>query len=192
MAAAPTAGLPTPIPNVRASEPTELRWMTEVGVREWGAIRHAALGERLVESLGTAEARATAIGVAYLGPNVLVRADVPLEHQTIRPQLRPLSLLDQLQAVADEAGWRCELSEKGQFALATADLFGGFEQLCTALRDDDVGRLLRGYLDGDKNAPGMRLAEKRRYFSFIDLQALGIGQPEKLVYDLGRARVITR
>lgn len=155
-----TPALRTPIPRVvDPPDATQLRWMTEVQVRDWGALRHPASGKGLLGRSDSTEARASAEGLAYVGPQGFAMADVPLEYQTVRPELRPLSLLDQLQAVARDAQWTCDLGEKGQYALASADLFGGFEELCGALRDTDVERLLSTYLDADTEAVEQALSE---------------------------------
>jgi len=189
-----TPALRTPIPRVvEPTDATQIRWITEVQVRDWGALRHPASGNGLLDPSDSTEVRASAEGLAYIGPRGFVMSGVPLEYQTARPVLRPLSLLDQLQAVARDARWTCELSEKGQYALASADLFGGFEELCGALRDTDVERLLCAYLDADPEAPGKALTDRRRYLSLEEIESLSLSRPaELLLSDLEAGAVLTR
>jgi hypothetical protein len=115
-----------------------------------------------------------------------------LIHQVRRPTLVPLSMLEQLRLAAAASDWECRLSHKGEFALAACALFRGFDQLCTELRDEDVARLLMGYLDGDRDAPG-RALDKRRYLRLTDAQDLGFdGDPSPLINRLEGSRVLLR
>jgi hypothetical protein len=189
-----TPRLNTPVPSLgEGTEDLELRWMTEVSVESgWPLARHPQLGARIADTFGGASAaRTTADGVAYLGPRMMVRGGIPLALQTSRPRLEPLSLLEQLEVIADSAGWTCELSEKGQYCIATATLFGGFEQLAAALRREQLAELLMAYLDGSADAPGRALQDRRRYLSAADLQAVAKDDGGALLNQLTEQCVLT-
>lgn len=187
-----TQDLSTPIPaGVRTVVPSDLRWVTEIAARGWNAMRHAALvnGPLLADS---GDSRPSRRGVVYSCPHWFVQQGMPLIHQVRRPSLVPLSMFQQLRLAAAASDWECRLSHKGEFALAACALFGGFEQLCTELRDEDVARLLMGYLDGDRHAPG-RALDKRRYLRLTDAQDLGLdGDPATLINRLEGSRVLVR
>jgi hypothetical protein len=124
---------------------------------------------------------------------LFVHAMVPIEHQTTRPQLRPLELLDQLKAVLGPTRWRCQLSEKGRFAEGAAERFGGFPELCAALRRPDVARIICAYQDAGDDATGLALRDRRRYPSLRDIEQLDLAaNPEQLVASLETDRVLIR
>ena len=187
-----TQDLTTPIPaGVRTGKSWDLRWVTEISARGWNAVRHAALvdGPLLADN---GDSRPSRRGAVYSSQQWFVQEAVPLIHQVRRPSLAPLSLLEQLRIAAAAGGWECRLSHKGELALAASTLFGGFEQLCTELRSADVARLLMGYLDGDRAAPG-RALDQRRYLRLIDVADLGLdGDPAVLVTRLEGMRVFVR
>jgi hypothetical protein len=184
--------LPTPIPaGVTPREVEDLRWITDIHVRDWTAMRHPALGGGPLVADG-GDSRLTADGVAYSCPKWVVMRAVPLMQQVRRPNLSPLPLLDQLRIAAAAGGWECQLSHKGQFTLSACDLFGDFEDLCAALRDPDVAMLLMGYVDADREAPG-RLLDRRRYLRLGDVGALGLtGDTAALVNRLQWLSVLVR
>lgn len=101
-----------------------------------------------------------------------------------------MSLLQQLEAIAEHVGWRCRLSEKGQYCVATAALFGGFEQLASAFRRVELAALLMAYLDGAAQAPGRALQDRRRYLSAPDIQAMA-GDGGALLNELTQRSVLT-
>jgi len=187
-----TPQLATPIPaGIKARREEDLRWITDVSVRGWTPMRHPALADSalLVDGI---ESRPTAEGVAYSCPHWLVRHGIPLSQQVRRPNLVPLSLIDQLRAVAMANGWKCQLSHKGQFTLAACALFGGFQQLCRALRNPDVAKLLMAYLDGARDARG-RLLDRRRYLRLTDVAGLALaGDASELVNSFEQRRVLVR
>lgn len=169
-----TSRLNTPVPSFgEGTEELEVRWMTEVSVESgWPHARHSDLGRRIMATLGASMARTSAEGVAYLAPGMFVRGGVPLALQTTRPRIEPFSLLQQITIIAEDRGWRCQLSEKGQYTIATAAFFSGFDGLCAALRREEIASVLAGYLDGGPNAAGLRLNDRRRYLSRADVDAL--------------------
>jgi hypothetical protein len=185
-----TPHLRTPIPDV-SDDAAKLRWMSDLHVRDWTPTRHRSLASKLVDVGGFGEARVTQQGLAYAGMSAMVTYGVPIEQLTVEPVLRPLPLLDQLRLVAAQSQWTCELSQKGQFALATATLFGGFAELGAALRDPDIGEVLRAYLNGAKTAVGLPLKDRRRYVSLEDFRALGLTRaPEAVLDDLRHRHVL--
>ncbi len=185
--------LRTPIPAFPEAEVDAVRWMTDILVNEWAAMKHPNLGEQLVGPLDSSSARTSAEGVAYACPNWALSLGLGLEQQTVRPHLAPLPLFDQLRTVATAAGWQCELSQKGQFTIAVADLFGGFDQLAEALRDSDIQDLFMGYLDGTAQAQGLRLGDRRRYLTLDDIRGVVSGRPaEDVLSELEARSVLAR
>jgi hypothetical protein len=187
-----TPFLDTPIPRVDPATPGDLRWMVDIAVTNWTAIRHPDLAKHLVPTGGGEDTRTTRTGVSYSSPGPFVPANVPLEYLISHPQFRPLDVLDQLDAICRDANWTCQLSEKGQFAEAAVQRFGGFEELCTKLRDPHVAAILAAYLDGSDNAPGFRLSHKRRYLTLeeLDYVCQRVGGP--IVEDLQSRGVLDR
>jgi hypothetical protein len=169
-----TPRLNTPIPELDAgTEELELRWMTEVSVEKgWPLARHAQLAGSIAENQPSSIARTTADGFAYLGPGMFVRGGIPLALQTARPALTPLSLLEQIEVIADKAGWSCRFSEKGQYCIAASVLFHGLDALCAALGRREPAAVLMAFLDGDRHAPGVPLTDRRRYLSSAEIEEL--------------------
>jgi hypothetical protein len=182
-----TPHLRTPLPDL-SDDAAKLRWMTDLDVRDWAPTRHRALAPKLLDVGSFGDARVTQQGLAYEGMSGMVTYGVPVEQLTVQPMLRPLPLLEQLRRIALDSQWTCELSQKGQFALATANLFGGFADLGAALRDDDIGKVVCAYLDGEQTAVGLPLKDRRRYLSLEDFRALGLTQAAEAVLDDLRLR----
>jgi hypothetical protein len=122
---------------------------------------------------------------------MLIQGGIGLEHQLRHPRLRPLPLLDQVQAAAEAGQRRCVLSEKGQFAAGASELLGGFDKLCAGLRDQNMAALVRAYLDGASGAPGLKLGDRRRYLSLAEIEELVSGAPA-LVNRLEGQRALIR
>jgi hypothetical protein len=105
--------------------------------------------------------RTTRDGVGYFSPGgSLIVGGASLESQVARPTLRPLTLVEQVRTVLERHGWRCELSDKGIYANESMRLFGGFEELCEALRDSMIRSVIDAYRTRDRNAPGPRLSHR--------------------------------
>jgi hypothetical protein len=167
-----TPPLPTPIPDVEPSDVRQLRWMTEVDVQSWCALRHPDVGDALVASSAGRAARATTDGVAYFCPGWAVQGNVPLEQQTSRPVLQVQSLLDQFRAAGAPQGWTCELSDKGAFTIAAAERFGGLSELADAISTPAIAAALLAFLDGADEVPGLKLSDRRRYLSAEDMRVV--------------------
>jgi hypothetical protein len=168
-----TQDVATPIPvAAQTAKPEDLRWVTELTARGWATMRHGALVNGPFFD-GSGDSRPTRRGVAYSCPNWYVQYGVPLIHQVRRPRFAPLAPLEQVRLGASDNGWDCQLSHKGAFSLAACSLFGGFEQLCAELRNEDIAKLLMAYLDGGREAPGLALAQ-RRYLRLADVAELAL------------------
>jgi hypothetical protein len=168
--------LPTPLPRqVAAETPTDIRWITDVAVDGWSAVRNRRLGVRVLDGGGYDEHffRAGNDGLAYHCPHFMTIGGASLEASTVRPRLRPLDLLDQLATAVEPQGWRITPSDKGIYARETTALFGGIAELATALRSADTRPVLDTYLRRDDAAPGRLLVvDSRRYLSLADIGAV--------------------
>lgn len=168
--------LPTPVPaSVSVDEPagpSGLRWMVDVHVEGWTPVRHRALAETVFAGPGTSsyDSRTTLSGPAYSGLAALVVGSLSLEGNVARPSLRPSAILDQLRDILEAVGWDVSLSDKGAFALQSAQLFSGVEGLANALWSTDTRRLLDAYLTRTtSNDPGLFVKDtRRRYLSLTE------------------------
>jgi hypothetical protein len=189
-----TVELPTPIPSLaRTRGHAELRWVTDVRGHGWAAIRHAAVGKALLDgpSFGSKHARTSRTGVAYTSAGSLTLGGVSLEMSTVRPLLRPASLIEQLNAALGDRGWSCAASDKGAYAAESAALFGGFRELAQALLDPDVRAALEAFRDA--RAPGKKAGD-RRYLTVEDIAAV-VGErrtAEQVCVELASRDVLTR
>ena len=120
--------------------------------------------------------RASRYGLAYFNPDVMTFSRQALASNTVRPKLRPSSLLSQIEARLDSHGWSCEASDKGNFASQTISLFGGIKQTCGALRDSTLRPILDSFQakkQSEMKVPGRFLSQdQRRYLSFRDIEEL--------------------
>ena len=163
--------LDTPIPsNARTKRPAEMRWLTEARSAEWTPIRNRALGERLVG--GDADlVRTSRNGVAYFATSSFVLSGASLESVVLRPSLRPLSLVEQVQELLRRKGWACEISDKAIYAQESIKLFGGFNELCEAILDPGIRIILDAYRR--KEGPGVLLSsDGRRYLMYSHFEQL--------------------
>ncbi len=184
--------LPEP-EGLEATDPSQLRWVAEVETDGWNPVRHPALGNQLVGGAGMADVRSSSAGVAIQCPGAFVQLHVPLPWQLPRPRLKPIDLLSQLQAIVEPNGWQVQLSDKGSFAVASAELWGGYEEFCEALTDSAIQALLCSYLDGAEKGIGKRLRDRRRYLTLADLSTLGdVNDSASLLESLERKRVLVR
>jgi hypothetical protein len=173
--------LQTPVPRtIAADDPNNVRWMTEVRVTDWAAVRHSGLGPKVIEAGGydTNFVRVGRDGPAYFSPNWFVLGGVGLEATVVRPTLVRLSLREQLEAALAERGWTVEQSIKGVFAEETAAKFGSFTRLIAALHDDAVRACLTSYLP--TSPIGLRLEVDQRHYPEIRDFARQIGRPQAI------------
>ena len=101
-----TPALPTPVPqNVEPQSANEIRWMTDADVEGWAAVRHPSLSAHVLSRPITEEmTRCGHDGVTYFCPGPMTWAGRSLETQTVRPKLRPLTFLEQVESLLTAAG----------------------------------------------------------------------------------------
>jgi hypothetical protein len=185
-----TTELPTPLPRrTEAIDPTDMRWITDVVVDGWAPLRNPAVGSVVLDAHTPDFQRATATGAAYFCPSTLFVYGQDLETLTVRPRLRRLTLVQQLEATLNPQGWSCEYSDKGRYALETTRLFGGPHQLAAALDEGPTRDLLEGFVRG---GAGIAVAGSRRSLSFPHIAELGGDDPKTLVSQLLATGVLAR
>lgn len=114
----------------------------------------------------------------------LIPAGASRESVAARPTLRPLTVLEQVRNILGPHGWACEPSDKGIYANESMRLFGGFDELCRALRDPGVRSVIDAYRAQDKDAPGPRLSsDNRRYLLWAHFEQLLDGKPVAAIID---------
>jgi hypothetical protein len=170
-----TQELQTPPPvsiSIPDDDPSKLRWMVDVEVQGWRPARHAALGSQVLRGpvVTDHDVRASAHGPSYFGLGPFVQAFLGLEGSTARPRLRPRTVAEQVADVLQPLGWQVSLSDKGAYALQSARLFGGVDELGKALRSGATRTLLDAYLTPTTtNDPGIYLKDtRRRYMSLAE------------------------
>lgn len=196
-----TTELPTPMPRrVSTEDPSDLRWFTEIDVKDWAPLQHPAVSQAVLHAYGRPELqRATTTGLAYFCPREWFRRGDTLESIAIRPSLTPLSLVGQLRAIVEPEGWSCAPSDKGVYADETIALFGGRQELCNGLRRRSIRALLDAFVTASagRDVGGGRRALTRRHVDevvgdegphvlheLVELQVLSRG----LVLKCGRCR----
>ncbi len=177
VSAGQTPPLSTPLPRASTETPTDLRWMTNVSLQGWSAMRNRHLGPRILQAGAYDEnnLRCGADGPGYHCPHFFIQGGVSLEAATVRPVMRPLDILQQLSAIVEVQNWSVRPSDKGVYTRETVALFGGIPTLAADLRAADARLLLDTYLrrGDDQDAPGRWLSDdRRRYLSLTDLGAL--------------------
>lgn len=188
-----TVELQTPVPAGARQTGGEVRWLTDVRMEDWMPIRHGALGGSLFEHppRKSEDARTGRRGLTYVPQPPLAFAGASLEMTSVRPRLRPLTLIAQLDVALRSTGWSCRASDKGAYAAESAALFGGFRQLATALTD----RQVRGVIDAfNAGSPHGRRASGRTYLALDDIRTV-VGDAavaERVCDDLTESGVLTR
>lgn len=132
--------------------------------------------------------------MGYFSPGgSLIPAGASLESVVARPTLRPLAVLEQVRTILEPQEWRCEPSDKGIYANESMRLFGGFDELCGALRDPGVRSVIDAYRAQDKNAPGARLSsDSRRYLLWTHFEQLLGDKPVAAIIDRLLAQGVLR
>jgi hypothetical protein len=112
----------------------------------------------------------------------------------LRPQLVPLQLGEQLRRIAGRGGWEVRQSDKGVYAVESAQLFGGEVELAAALRDTSLRRVIDGFLSGDvAGVVGRLLADGRRYLTYDDFRTLaGSTEAERVLGRLEETAAVIR
>jgi hypothetical protein len=194
---AETLELRTPIPKSVGTEvPTGMRWLTEIQGRDWTPVRHRTLATAVLGGMFTNPqlVRTTRDGIGYFCPGgVLIQAGASLESVVARPTLRPLTVLEQIRTILEPHGWSCEPSDKGIYANESMRLFGGFDELCDALRDTAVRAVIDAYRDKRPGALGRRLSsDQRRYLTWQHFEQLLAGDSVAVVIDRLLAKGVLR
>ena len=169
-----TLPLQTPIPRQVSTTPeNRIRWLTELQSPTWRPVRHAALGVELLQTpaYDSEHVRTSREGLAYFCPHVILLGNDALDATVVRPTVSPMSLLGQVERIAQAAGWRVALSDKGIYATESAKLFGGTRELAKALRNPIVRKILDAFVA--KSGPGQLLSsDSRRYLSWKSLEEI--------------------
>jgi phage FluMu protein Com len=192
-----TPELPTPTPELVATDEVHaLRWLTDVAVEGWGALRDPELAEPVFvgRAVDRERVRVGRDAPSYLSPQSITFSGMNIKSAAVRPQLVPLPLVEQLRHVAARGGWRVTQSDKGVYASESADLFGGERELAGLLRDASVRRVIDGFLLGDSDdALGRLLGDRRRYLTYEDFKALaGVDDAERVLECLEGSGALTR
>jgi hypothetical protein len=192
-----TLELPAPTPRrVGTKDAAAMRWLTEIRGHDWTPIRHHSIASQLLDGMFTSSdlVRTTRDGIGYYSPGGgLIPAGASLESVVARPTLRRLTLLDQLRAILEPRGWTCEPSDKGIYAVESMRLFGGFAELCNALRDPSVRAVIDAYRDRRSGAAGLLLSsDRRRYLTWEHLAGLLPDRPAASIIDELLARGVLR
>jgi hypothetical protein len=191
-----TPALQTPLPKlVEAHTVHDLRWMTDVDVDAWKGLRHHRLAELVVDRLPITDGtvRSGRDGLAYVCPTMLTREHLTLEGQTVKPKLKPLSILEQLRGLLEIHGWSASPSDKGIYLRQASEIFGGPELLGEALLDER-GRVLTVFLAKEGEKPPGWIIGERRYLTFDQLRDASrlSGGAEELILDLEDAGALVR
>lgn len=163
--------LDTPSPSlVRTKQAAEMRWLSEARSADWAPVRNNALGRSLLTG-GSDMVRTSRNGVAYFSTSSFIPAAASLESVVVRPSLRPLPLVGQVQELLRQQGWQCETSDKAIYARESMALFGGFDQLCDAIRDRGIRSIIDAYRM--KRGVGALLSsDRRRYLRYANFEKL--------------------
>jgi hypothetical protein len=183
----------SPLPrNVSMADYTGMHWMTEVSVRDWQPARHRSLGQLLAQRWkeDPTVVRTSAEGIAYRCPPSLVPPSRTLAGIVTNPELHPIPLFDQVRSILEAQGWRVGASDKGAYARESVALFGGFAELCNALRDPEVAGWLHAFVGAEPY--GMLLKDRRRYVTYQDVEARFDMNPEGSLRTLEDAGALLR
>ncbi len=170
--------LPTPLPaEVRHQNEIETQWMVDTRVDGWAPVRHPAVAATLFSGARTSDylQRPSTDGAVYVATGTIQTANTPLPSLAIRPRLRPLPLLRQVQLILTSRGWKAEVSDKGAYAQRASDIFGGFNELTVGLRDESNRLIFRAYLSGKKEPEALGKwvpSERRRLLTRADFTEL--------------------
>jgi len=192
-----TPELPTPTPEiVTTAEVHTLRWITDVAVDGWGALRDVDLPSAVLvgNALDRERLRVGRDAPSYLSPQAITLPGMSPKSAALRPHLVPLPLAEQLRLVAARGGWQVTQSDKGVYAAESAKLFGGEVALAEVLRDPPLRSVIDGFLVGDEpDAKGRLLADRRRYLTYEDFSTLaGVDYAESVLGRLEETAAVTR
>jgi hypothetical protein len=168
---------PTPKPKgFTTIVPYEHRWVTELRVEDHLYPRHPSLGIWLVRHSGLSpqEARSGSRGICYSCPNVAYFGG-DVDTILVRPQIHVPAGIQVFEHLAESAGKKCNLSDKGFYSRDTVEKLGGLARAATIFRDSKRFAVLAEYLRDSKDqaAAGMFLAsDRRRYLKHASITSL--------------------
>ncbi len=172
-----TGYLPPKLPAVRPRVGARLYWMSEVVGVNWQPLPDARIATAVVRAplYGTTQSRTTRDGVAYLCPHFVRSGEEDLETSTVRPQIAPLELREQLATIAAGDNWALASSDKGLYAEACAALLGGDDALLDTMTDPGWTAVLSGLrraTDSNGTPRGWDLKDGRIYFALAEVEAV--------------------
>lgn len=174
--------LETPIPTQpRTQQPAEMRWLTEARSNKWEPIRNRQLGVPLLPGESDI-VRTSRNGVAYLSTSSFIFAGASLESAVVRPGLRRMPIEEQVAFLLEKNGWKSEISDKAIYAQESMNLFGGFDGLCDALRDNSIRCVIDAYRGEPKIAPILS-HDHRRYLTYAHFERLLDGERVRSIID---------
>lgn len=161
----------SPAPSIFTQiNPQKHRWLVELTYWERMTPRHPALGRKMIFGANVSDPRAGSHGATYQCPGILVMGE-DMEFQVLRPSVVFPDAEAIFRAALNFAGLECRVSDKGAYAQASIDKFGGLEQIGMAFRHAFLSALLKKYRD--KTRPGTNvfddgvvLRDQRRYLNF--------------------------
>lgn len=160
-----TAHLDARWPDVEPSGHEGIYWTTEVVAPKWLPISDGRLSDAILNAPGYASGRTTRVtgdgGFAYLCPHFMRMGPQDFAAETVRPQLRILSLHEQVQHLLGHEGWTSRLSDKGLYATASWALFGGETRFAETIDNSSWWHVLQAMA----NRPG-----SLRDIDFFDLR----------------------
>ncbi|MES2392416.1 MAG: hypothetical protein V4555_12300 [Acidobacteriota bacterium] len=167
----------SPAPSIFSQiNPQKHRWLVELTYLGRMTPRHPALGRRLISGANIGDTRAGIQGAAYQCPGVFVMGE-DMEFQVLRPSVTFPDAETVFRAAISFAGLECKVSDKGAYAQASIEKFGGLEQIGTNLRSAPQFALLRKYCDKSRPSrnvfdEGVVLRDQRRYLNFACIQKI--------------------
>jgi hypothetical protein len=173
-----TGHLPPLLPNVTEQLGSRgISWISELSANNWQPVPDARLASALVAApaYGSTHARPTREGVAYLCPHFIRSGREDLVSATVRPEIAALNLEAQLEIIVAQQDWRIAPSDKGQYARASAELFGGDAELLNVVVDQRWMSFLQALREatGPDGAPaGWSLRDGRVHFALDELERL--------------------
>jgi hypothetical protein len=191
-----TGFLPPDLPDVGEAFGQRIYWMSEILGENWQPLPDARLATSVIQwpAYDSASARTTHSGAAYLCPHFIRMSD-DMESEVVRPKIAVLGLREQLQKILAEHHWRLEPSDKGQYAEGAARLFGGDDELRSALSAPSWWKTLRALTtDAAPNEQrGWKLPDRRTYYELAEVEAIrGETGLETSVLELLTRRILLR
>ncbi|WP_263378456.1 hypothetical protein [Granulicella paludicola] len=161
----------SPVPSIlNEIDSHNHRWLVELMFDGHLTPRHPALGGSLVTGPNVGEVRAATNGATYMCPGAFVMGS-DIELQILRPTIAVPDAERIFRIALASCGYECKVSDKGAYAQATVEKFGGLRELAQAFRHGHLWALFQKFLDEKKPGDGVHddgvfLRDKRRYLNF--------------------------